>query len=137
MSEVALLKPAYCYLSTPEHLRRFVGQWIYIYTDQGELSLSGTHLRFVGKSGIPMSISLDSIIDISVSHHPRSAKPIRLDYISVRHRDRGLERTTLLTPTLSWMTPTWETNEIVADWADALQSAQSRCVEPSPAFGVG
>jgi hypothetical protein len=126
MPEAAPLKRSVCYLSSPEHVRSFVGRFIYIYTDKGELLLTETALRFVGKSGLPVEISFDSIADISVGHYSRLAKPTRLDYIAVRHRNGGTERTTLLTPTRSWATPTWETNKIVAEWVDALQAARSR-----------
>jgi hypothetical protein len=39
----------------------------------------------------------------------------------------------LLTPTRTWATPTWETNKIVAEWADALQAVRSRYAEPAAA----
>jgi len=137
MSEVACWKRSACYLSTPEHVRSFIGRFIYLYTDKGELCLTETALRFVGKSGLPVEISLDSITDVSVGHYSRWAKPFRLDHIAVRHRNGGTERTTLLTPTRSWATPTWETNKIVAEWVDALKTNWSRQAEPGDAADGG
>lgn len=130
MVEVASLKRSFCYLSTPEHVCSFVGRFLYIYTDRGELHLSETALRFVGKSGVPMEIALDSIADIGVGQYSRWAKPIRLDYIAVRHRHGGEERTVLLTPTPSWLLPTWRTNTVVAEWVEALQAARSKFAAP-------
>ena len=40
MSEAVCLKRSACYLSTPEHIRSFVGQFIYIYTDKGDVASS-------------------------------------------------------------------------------------------------
>jgi hypothetical protein len=132
MSDNSFLKQALCYISTPEHVRSFYGSCIYIYTGKGELFLSTTTLRFVGKKGVPLEISLNSITGIDVGHYSRLAKPIRLDYMAVRYRDQETERTTLFTPTSSWswVTPVWETNKIVADRVVALQAARSAFVEP-------
>jgi hypothetical protein len=126
MSTGVTLRRSACYLSTPEHVRSFLGCFIYIYTDKGELCMTTTTLRFVGKRGQPMEIPLDTITDISVGHYSRWAKPFRLDYIAVRHRIGGTERTTLFTPTRSWSTSVWATNKIVADWLDTLQAARLR-----------
>jgi hypothetical protein len=133
VSEKAAMKKSVCYLSTPEHVRSFVGKFIYIYTDKGELTLTDTALRFVGKSGLPADIPFDSITHVSRGHYAFWAKPFGLEYIAVRHRDGETEQTALLTPTRSWATPTWKTNEIVAEWTSALQSARSRCVPPGVA----
>ena len=133
MAEATSLKRSACYLSTPEHVRSFVGRFIYIYTDKGEVSLTGTGIEFVGKSGLPVVIPLDSIVGISIGHYSRWAKPIRLDYIAVRHRHGDAERTTLLTPTRSWATPTWETNKLVTEWVSALQAVSPAHAEPGAA----
>jgi hypothetical protein len=122
MSDDMPLKRAACYLSTPSHVRSFVGRFVYIYTDKGELTLTETALWFVGKDGLPIVIPLDSVTALGVGHYSRIAKPLRLDYLAVRHRDGGREGTTLFTPTRSWMTPVWQTNRIVAEWADALRA---------------
>ena len=117
---------SYCYLSTPKHVRSFIGQFLYIYTDKGEVSLPATGVRFVGKSGIPMDIPLTAIMDIQVGHYSRWAKPFGLDYIAIRFQDQACERTVLLTPTRSWRTATWETNKIVSQWVGLIREAMSR-----------
>jgi hypothetical protein len=126
MSDVTFWKRSPCYLSTPEHLRSFVGLFFYIYTAKGELCLTETALGFIGRSGVSVDISLDSIVNVSVGHYSRWAKPARLDYIAISYQNGGTERTTLFTPTRSWATPVWETNKIVADWVDTLETACSR-----------
>jgi len=126
MSTAALLKQSMCYRSTPEHVQSFIGRFIYIYSDKGELTLTDTTLEFVGKNGLQVEIGLDSIVDVSVGRYSRWAKPYGLDYIAVRYQNDGTERTALLTPTQSWATSTWETNKIVAEWVTALQAARSR-----------
>jgi hypothetical protein len=133
MAEATPLKQSACYFSTPEPVRSFVGRFISIYTDKGELRLTETALRFVCKSEFTMEIPLDYITDVSVGHYSRWAKPFRLDYIAVRFWLGGGERTMLLTPTRSWTTPVWETNKIVVEWVHALQAARSRHAEPDAA----
>lgn len=137
MAEVACLKQSTCYLSTPEHVCSFVGRFLYLYMDKGELRLTDTALRFVGKSGLPAEIPLGSIAGVSVGHYSRWAKPTQLDYIALRHRNGGTEQTTLLTPTRSWATPTWETNKFVAEWMEALEAARSKRAEPGAAADGG
>ncbi|HEV3340719.1 MAG TPA: hypothetical protein VG125_10195 [Pirellulales bacterium] len=117
-------KSSACYLSTPQHVLSFVGRFIYIYTDKGELTLNANSITFVGKQGVPLVIPLDLIVDIRGGHYSRWAKPLRLDYIAVRRRQGGAEETFLLTPTMSWATPVWQTNRIVADWKRALEAAR-------------
>jgi hypothetical protein len=105
-----------CYLSSPAHLRTFIGRFVWIYTDKGEVSLTENTLRFVRKSGLSLEIPLVSIERVRVGSYPRSAKPLRLDYLEISYRHEGGVRTALMTPTSSWKTPVWETNKTVADW---------------------
>jgi hypothetical protein len=125
MVEITTRTQACCYLSTPEHVRSFVGTFFYIYTDKGDLALTEDCLRFTGKHQIPIEIALKTITDINVGHYSRLAKPIRLDYMAVTYERNGTERNLLFTPTRSWLTPVWETNKIVADWVQALLQART------------
>jgi hypothetical protein len=126
MSGPAAQPRAVCYLSTPEHVRSFVGRFVWIYTDKGELSLTESSLRFAGKKGPPFEIPLAQIEEVGVGHYSRWAKPVRLDYMAVRYRAGGAVQTVLLTPTVSWATPAWETNQIVAQWVGLVNAARSR-----------
>lgn len=116
-------KRSACYLSTPEHIRSFVGRFLYIYTDEGELTLAQDAIAFAGKRGSPLVIPLDSIVDIRLGHYSRWAKPLLLDYLALQYRRQGTEETILLTPTFSWATPVWRTNQLVAEWKQALEAA--------------
>ncbi len=111
-----------CYLSTPKHLRSFVGRFLWIYTGKCSLSLNSEALLF-SDTIRPFKIALDSITGLASGHYPRLAKPIRLDYISVTHNYEGLENTLRLTPSVSWSTPVWKTNILVASWMKSLKEA--------------
>jgi hypothetical protein len=110
-----------CYLSTPAHARSFVGRFIWIYTDKGQLELTDDCLRFLGKREGQLDIPLESIADLSIGHYSQWAKPIKLDYMAVTYRNGLSQRTLLFTPTLSWIMPTWKTNKIVAKWAHIVR----------------
>ena len=111
-----------CYLSTPKHIRSFIGRFIYIYTAKGDLRLTSESLIFTSKK-TSFEIPLDSITDISSGHYSRIAKPIRLDYIAVTYGQWGKDETVLLTPTQSWATPVWQTNKSVASWMKSLKDS--------------
>lgn len=114
-----------CYLSTPKHLRSFVGRWIYLYTAKGNLRLTSESLIFTSKK-TSFEIPLNSITHISSGHYSRLAKPFRLDYIAVTYSHEGRDETILLTPTRSWATPVWKTNKLVASWMESLKDAIRR-----------
>ena len=88
MSEMVCVTHSACYVSTPEHVRSWFGR-LWIHVDKGELCLTETALRFVGKSGFPGEIPLNSITDIRVGQYSRWAKPFGLNYIAVRHQNWG------------------------------------------------
>ncbi len=129
MSEIMNQVHVRCCLSTPEHNRRFnrsfIGWFISIFTDRGELVLTTDRVRFTGKSGIPIEIPVVAIKDIQVGHYSRWAMPFRLDYIEVRYQDGERERTVLLTPAPLW-TSIGEMNRIVSKWAELLRDAQTK-----------
>ncbi len=108
-----------CYLSTPEHIRSFIGRVLYIYTAKGELQLTAKSLIFTSKK-TSIEIPVDSITTINSGSYSRFAKPIRLDYIAVTYSHEGKVKTILLTPTQSWATPVWNTNKQVASWIETL-----------------
>ncbi len=124
-SETSLRTEACCYLSTPEHVRSFVGRFLYIYTDKGELRLTREQLTFRGPSGGVLDIPLEAITQLAIGHYSRWAKPFRLDYLAVTYRDASAPRTLLFTPTQSWTTPVWKTNQVVAEWAELLSDARA------------
>ena len=108
-----------CYLSTPKHVRSFIGRLIYIYTAKGSLRLTSESLIFTSRK-TSFEIPVDSITDISSGHYSRIAKPFRLDYIAVTYSHDGRDETILLTPAKSWASPVWKTNTLVASWLSSL-----------------
>jgi hypothetical protein len=113
-----------CYLSTPGHIRSFVGRYLYIYTDKGSVSLMDGILRFRGKKGRVIELPATSITRVGGGSYSRWAKPFRLDYIEIGYDLGEGAQTILLTPTSSWATPTWKTNGIVAEWNGRIESAR-------------
>ena len=106
------------YLSTPAHVRSFIGRFLYIYIDKGRIELTDNHLRFRGRKTKDLDIPIDSITHIGVGQYSRLAKPIRLDYLAVTFQGEDASETLYFTPTHGWWTPVWHTNLIVADWAE-------------------
>jgi len=107
-----------CYLSTPNHIRSFAG-FFWIHCDKGCLRLTSDSLSFIGRKN-PIHIPLTAIVDVSLGHFSRLLKPIRLDYIAIKHDREGREETILLTPTHSHFTPVWKSNELVSIWMSLL-----------------
>jgi hypothetical protein len=114
-------------MSTPEHVRSFVGRFIYIYTSKGELKLSPQTLTYSSRA-TTLDIPLSAISTVQIGHYSRWAKPFRLDYIAITFRDGHSQKSVLLTPTSSpgWCVACWETNKIVASWAEDLKEAIRR-----------
>ncbi|GMW03350.1 MAG: hypothetical protein AMXMBFR84_44840 [Candidatus Hydrogenedentota bacterium] len=116
---------ACCYFSTPEHIRSFVGRFIWIYSAKGSLALRPDHLA-CEVSSLVCEIPLRSIRRVEVGRYSRWAKPITLKYVALTYMSSGQEKTVLLTPTHSWATPVWKTSAIVETWADWLRDAVER-----------
>ena len=111
-----------CYLSTPKHVRSFVGRFFYIYTDKGSLRLTSESLVFTSSKN-SIEIPLGLVTDVGTGHYSRIAKPIRLDSMAVTSSREGADETILLTPTDSWATPVWKTNKVVATWVSLLKES--------------
>ena len=131
-------KSCICYLSSPKHVRSFWGRFVYIYEDKGTIQLNAQELVFFSPKG-SIQIPLRSIRDLRMGHYPRTAKPIRLDYISITCEEAGYLQTRLFTPGWSGFVPVWKTNPLVADWFDAIQIAirkvEVKNIEAAPAGG--
>ena len=67
----------------------------------GELLLTYESLVFTGKK-ISFEIPLSAITKISTGHYTWTAKPYRLDYITVKYDKNGKSETVLLEPTIYW-----------------------------------
>lgn len=120
---------ACCYFSTPEHVRSFVGRFLWIYCARGRLTLNPAAL-FCEVSNLVCEIPLQSIQRIEVGHYSRWAKPVKLKYLAVTYTSHGQQKTVLLTPTHSWATPVWKTSALVESWAGSLREAVERATPP-------
>ncbi len=116
---------ACCYFSTPEHVRTFVGRFIWIYRAKGSLTLN-TEALVCEVSNLACDIPLRSIQRIEVGHYSRWAKPIKLKYIALTYTSHRQEKTVLLTPTESWTTAVPKTSALVESWAAWLREAVER-----------
>jgi serine/threonine protein kinase len=133
--EPALLKVSGCYYATPEHLRSFVGRFLYIYSGKGKLCLDEEKLTFTSE-WFSTVIPLKAIQNLRIGSYSRFAKPTGLDYLVVEYKSNdGIQRI-LLTPALSPFTPTWTTNERVAEWLIAIRQAVAKAggFVPASAF---
>ena len=115
-------KLALCYVSTPEHVRSFVGRFIYIYQGKGELRLNSTSLQFTRKWQ-SVTIPLAAITELSLGHYAPAAKPAKLSFVRVTFNEHGRSRTLLFTPCDSALALAWDTNRVVQEWHDAIQAA--------------
>ena len=123
--EPALLKVSSCYYSTPEHVQSFIGRFIYIYCGKGELRLDEEKLTFASEH-FSTVIPLCAIQTLRVGTYSRLAKPLGLDYLFVEYKANDQIQRILLTPALSPFTPTWATNERVAEWLMAIRQAVAK-----------
>ena len=117
----------FCYVSTPEHQRTLWGRLVWIYTGSGYLELAGRNLIYTYKHGDVVNIDVAAINKISIGSFSRISKPIRLDYVAVHFSSGSNSEDTILyfTPTGGAMTPVWQTNRIVAEWAERIRAAQN------------
>ncbi|MBE7502511.1 MAG: serine/threonine protein kinase [Verrucomicrobiales bacterium] len=118
-------KTSLCYVSTPEYLRTLRGRFVYIYQGNGQLRLDDRNLSF-NSGWHSVTIPLTSIGSLARGEHSLAAKPIPLHYLEVAFEDHGTTRTLLFTPTRSGLLPAWETNQDVAEWLNAIQTAAER-----------
>ena len=112
-------------MSSTEHVRSFVGRFIWIYRAKGSLTLNPGAL-VCEVSNLACEIPLRSIRRVEVGHYSRWAKPIKLKYIALTYTRQWQEKTVLLTPAHSWATPVWKTSALVERWAEWLREAVER-----------
>jgi serine/threonine protein kinase len=117
-----VLKTAKCYSSTLEHARSFVGKYVYPYTGKGLLTLDRDALRFRHPRE-PIEIPLAAVREIAVGSSSKLPKPIGLNVIAITWQDGEERKTKLFLPISSWVSPIWRTNDLVAEWGEAIRSA--------------
>jgi len=115
-------KTSLCYVTTPEYLRTFRGRFLYLYQGNGQLRLDTQTLSFIS-GWQQVTIPLASIRVLTVGEYSLAAKPVPLHYLEITFLEHGDSRTLFFTPTHSGLSPVWETNKVVAEWASAVQQA--------------
>jgi hypothetical protein len=127
MEEITVQQDS-CYLSTSEHMRSFIGRWLYIYTDKGSLKLTSKSVTFISKKDL-CEIPLNSITDISSGYYPRTAKPLPLKYVEVTYIREGKKKAIIFTPCNSWASSVWKNNKLVENWILLLnRTVPKRCL---------
>ncbi|MCA9174448.1 MAG: serine/threonine protein kinase [Planctomycetales bacterium] len=115
---------SFCYLTTSEHLAS-LRSWIWIYADNGELSLDDKLLSFTGAKE-QWEIPLAAVQSIEAGHfHWRHKPGMQWLEVSWRGEDGAVCRRKFV-PTVSARTPFWVTNEHVDSWRQAIRDAVLR-----------
>lgn len=125
------LRASASYVSSPEHLRTFLGH-LFPYTGKGGLRLDAESLSFT-HPWYTVVIPLSGIWDLSIGHYPWSARPVRVDFISVTFDENSGIRRTLFTPYEDGLKTTWHTNR-VTEWFSALREAITTATGRAPGF---
>lgn len=110
-----------CYITTPEHLRTFIGHYVYVYTGRGTLTLDSRGLRF-GHASQGFEILWEAIRRIQLGYFPAISKP-GLAYIAVMANVGGTMTKKLLVPHETPWAPTIWTTTIVKEWLEAIRKA--------------
>ena len=138
----SLLKVSLCCVSTPEHLRTFLGRLFYNFQAKGELRLDRETLSFDSGWSV-VKVPLSSISGLAIGAYPVSViTGLKLltkpgNYLAVTFTKNGVLRTLLFTPTpplntvRTWVRyhltdpkkKVWEHIIVLTEWANALQEA--------------
>jgi len=135
----SLPKVSLCYVSTPEHLRTFLGRLLYNFQAKGELRLDRETLSFDSGWSV-VKIPLSSICALAAGCYPVSFIKMLImpgNYIAVTFTEHGASRTLLFTPTpplntvRTWVRyhltnpkkKIWENAIVLNEWSFALQEA--------------
>jgi serine/threonine protein kinase len=110
-----------CYVTTPEQLATFEGQF-FLYRHKAQLLLDSRQLSFV-RAGTATVIPLAAIRDLSIGHYPRVMNPAGLDFISVSYNQGGQTRRLFFSPRQSLFGLPSHFNEFVAEWFSAIRAA--------------
>ena len=120
-SAARLLKGGASFITTPEQLRTFDGQF-FLFRRRGQLILDDRQLT-VSRAGAFTVIPLAAIRDLSIGRYPRTMHPMGLDFISVTYDEEGRTQRLFLSPYESWIGLPSNFNRIVAEWFAAMRAA--------------
>jgi serine/threonine protein kinase len=124
-------KTARCCISTLEHAHSFVGKYVYPYTRKGQLTLDRDSLRF-SHPREQIEIPLAAVREIAVGSFSNLPKPIGLNFIAITWQDGEERKTKLFLPISSWVSSIWRTNDLVAEWVEAIRIAVATWTGAAP-----
>lgn len=118
----SLLKETRCHIGTLEHARSIVGRYVSVYQGVGQLRLFADRLVYDG--GVNrVQIPLNGIRALGTGRYSAWTKPAGLDFLAITFTEAGELRTLLFTLNPSRTTTAWETNQLTAEWRQAIGEA--------------
>jgi hypothetical protein len=96
-----------------------VGKYLWIYQGKGHLRLTRESLSLKG-SKIALDLPVSAITSIETGAFDWLAKPIRLAYIGLHYLQNSKDKTILLVPVSSPITPNWKANQRMAEWVETM-----------------
>ncbi len=120
----------FCNMATPEHIKSWFGQFVFIYKAQGPIYLSDKKLifkpkvKYVRKVGV-VEIQLEEIVSITKGSYSRWAKPIRLDFLEIIYKSDGIEEGIIVTPMEFYSDTVWDSNKHVERWHTLIEQARA------------
>jgi serine/threonine protein kinase len=113
---------ATCYVTTPEQLATFDGQFR-LYRRKAQMLLDDRQLSFA-RAGTTTVIPLAAIRDLSIGRYPRLMNPAGLNFISVTYDEGGQTKCLFFSPSegLLFRLPS-RFNRFVAEWYNAIRAA--------------
>lgn len=121
----------FCNMATPEHIRSWFGQVVFIYKAQGPIYLSDKVLLFRPKVKYvrnvrTVEIPLEDITSIKKGSYSRWAKPIRLDYLEITYKSDGVEEGIVVTPMEFYSDTVWDSNKHVERWHQLIEQTREQ-----------
>jgi serine/threonine protein kinase len=125
-----LIKVAQSYVTTPEQLATFDGQF-FILRRKNQMLLDDRQLSF-SRAGATTVIPLAAIRDLSIGRYPRIMNPAGIDFISVTY-DQGRERRRLFfSPYESWFGLPSGFNQFVGEWFNTIRAGVAAATGRAP-----
>lgn len=116
-----LLNTGTSYVSTPEQLATFDGQFL-LFRSKSQMLLDDRQLSFA-RAGKTTVIPLAAIRDLSIGHYPRVMNPAGIDFISVTYDEGRQTKRLFFCPFEGLFGWPSHFNQFVAEWCDAIRDA--------------
>ncbi len=120
-AQTRLLGMGNCYVTTPEKLATFSGQFFH-FRNHGQLMLEPQQI-IISRGAMVTTIPFAAIRDLSIGRYPVMVNPVGLDFISIRYEERGQIRTIIFTPHEGLFGSPFSFNQYVTEWFETIQQA--------------